>query len=52
MRCRIKTDTKILFLLDYFMKRYQQSEIKYQLLRDQQRQLFLGRGWIFNESSW
>ena len=39
-----KSDTKILFLkLDYFMKRYQQSEIKYQLLRDQQRQLFLGR---------
>lgn len=38
------SDTKILFLkLDYFMKRYQQSEIKYQLLRDQQRQLFLGR---------
>lgn len=46
------SDTKILFLLDYFMKRCQQSEIKYQLLRDQQRQLFLGRGWIFNESSW
>lgn len=45
------SDTKILFLkLDYFMKRYQQSEIKYQLLRDQQRQLFLGRCWIFNES--
>lgn len=39
------SDTKILFLkLDYFMKRYQQSEIKYQLLRDQQRQLFSGRG--------
>lgn len=38
------SDTKILFLkLDYFIKRYQQSEIKYQLLRDQQRQLFLGR---------